>query len=226
MTCVALAAFLHDLGKGPVHLTLAGTARNPEWKAEAKKVALAPVHMFEAVHLPAQVGATLAQLYEAWDGSGTPMVRTARTSPSGRASSPRWTAGWTSPGTRGTPSAGSSPASRRSASWPSRRESSSTRGWWRCSSSSTRGSCSGDGWRATGGRCWWPTPRRPGAMRWCTRWGARGWWCTPRARWRARWRPPPARTCGCSRPRWASPRSQTRRCSCARTRGSPGRRCW
>src|SRR5215468_5940073 len=72
VTCVALAAFLHDLGKGPMHLTLAGTARNPEWKAEAKKVALAPVHMFESVHLPAQVGATLAQLYEAWDGSGTP----------------------------------------------------------------------------------------------------------------------------------------------------------
>ncbi len=72
VSCVALAAFLHDLGKGPMHLTLAGTARNPEWKAEARKVALAPVHMFEAVHLPAQVGATLAQLYEAWDGSGTP----------------------------------------------------------------------------------------------------------------------------------------------------------
>lgn len=72
VSCVALAAFLHDLGKGPLHLTLAGTARNPEWKAEAKKVALTPVHMFESVHLPAQVGATLAQLYEAWDGSGTP----------------------------------------------------------------------------------------------------------------------------------------------------------
>jgi CheY-like chemotaxis protein len=72
VTYVALAAFLHDLGKGPVHLTLAGTARNPEWKAEAKKLALAPVHMFESVHLPAQVGGTLAQLYEAWDGSGTP----------------------------------------------------------------------------------------------------------------------------------------------------------
>jgi len=72
VSCVALAAFLHDLGKGAVHLTLAGTARNPEWKAEAKKLALAPVHMFESVHLPAQVGATLAQLYEAWDGSGTP----------------------------------------------------------------------------------------------------------------------------------------------------------
>ena len=72
VSCVALAAFLHDLGKGPLHLTLAGTARNPEWKAEAKTVALTPVHMFESVHLPAQVGATLAQLYEAWDGSGTP----------------------------------------------------------------------------------------------------------------------------------------------------------
>ncbi len=72
VSSVALAAFLHDLGKGGVHLTLAGTARNPEWKAEAKKLALAPVHMFESVHLPAQVGGTLAQLYEAWDGSGTP----------------------------------------------------------------------------------------------------------------------------------------------------------
>ena len=72
VSCVALAAFLHDLGKGPLHLSLAGTARNPEWKAEAKKVALTPVHMFESVHLPAQVGGTLAQLYEAWDGSGTP----------------------------------------------------------------------------------------------------------------------------------------------------------
>jgi len=72
LACVALAAFLHDLGKGSTHLTLAGTSRNPEWKAEAKKVALAPVQMFESVHLPAQVGATLAQLYEAWDGTGTP----------------------------------------------------------------------------------------------------------------------------------------------------------
>lgn len=72
VSCVALAAYLHDLGKGPAHLTVAGTARNPEWKAEARKLALAPVHLFEAVHLPAQVGATLAQLYEAWDGSGTP----------------------------------------------------------------------------------------------------------------------------------------------------------
>jgi HD-GYP domain-containing protein (c-di-GMP phosphodiesterase class II) len=72
VACVALAGFLHDLAKGPVHLTLAGTARNPEWKAEARKVALAPLQMFESVHLPAQAGAALAQLYEAWDGSGTP----------------------------------------------------------------------------------------------------------------------------------------------------------
>jgi response regulator RpfG family c-di-GMP phosphodiesterase len=72
VACVALAAFLHDLAKGPVHLTVAGTARNPGWKAEARRVALAPLQMFESVHLPGQVGATLAQLYEAWDGSGTP----------------------------------------------------------------------------------------------------------------------------------------------------------
>jgi HD-GYP domain-containing protein (c-di-GMP phosphodiesterase class II)/DNA-binding response OmpR family regulator len=69
---VAVAALIHDLGKGPTHLTLAGTARDPELKAEARKVAMVPLQMFEAVNFPAQVGATLAQLYEAWDGSGTP----------------------------------------------------------------------------------------------------------------------------------------------------------
>src|SRR5215468_5258345 len=70
---VAVAALLHDLGKGPTHLTLAGTARDPELKAQAKLVAMAPLQMFEAVNFPAQVGAALAQLYEAWDGTGTPM---------------------------------------------------------------------------------------------------------------------------------------------------------
>jgi HD-GYP domain-containing protein (c-di-GMP phosphodiesterase class II) len=69
---VAVAALIHDLGKGPTHLTLAGTARDPELKAAARKVTMAPLQMFEAVNFPAQVGGTLAQLYEAWDGSGTP----------------------------------------------------------------------------------------------------------------------------------------------------------
>jgi len=72
VAAVAVAALLHDLGKGPTHLTLAGTARDPELKAAARQVAMAPLQMFEAVNFPAQVGATLAQLYEAWDGSGTP----------------------------------------------------------------------------------------------------------------------------------------------------------
>jgi DNA-binding response OmpR family regulator len=72
VACVALAAFLHDVGKGPPHLTLAGTSRNPEWKAQAKERVRAPLVMFESVHLPAQANATLAQQYEAFDGSGTP----------------------------------------------------------------------------------------------------------------------------------------------------------
>jgi HD-GYP domain-containing protein (c-di-GMP phosphodiesterase class II) len=72
VACVALAAFLHDLGKGPLHLTLAGTARNPEWKAQAKQQVRMPLQMFESVHLPAQANSTLAQIFEAFDGSGTP----------------------------------------------------------------------------------------------------------------------------------------------------------
>ena len=72
VACVALAAFVHDLGKGPLHLTLAGTSRNPEWKAQAKQLVRAPLQIFESVHLPAQANTALAQLYEAFDGSGTP----------------------------------------------------------------------------------------------------------------------------------------------------------
>ncbi len=72
VACVALAAFVHDLGKGAVHLTLAGTARNPEWKAQAKQLVRAPLQLFESVHLPAQANSALAQMYEAFDGSGTP----------------------------------------------------------------------------------------------------------------------------------------------------------
>jgi CheY-like chemotaxis protein len=72
VACVALAAFVHDLGKGPLHLTLSGTSRNPEWKAQAKQLVRAPLQIFESVHLPAQANTALAQLYEAFDGSGTP----------------------------------------------------------------------------------------------------------------------------------------------------------
>lgn len=73
VSCISIAAFLHDLGK-PVdrHFTLAATAALPELKADAKRYHRAPIKLFESVHLPVQVNGILAQLYEAFDGSGTP----------------------------------------------------------------------------------------------------------------------------------------------------------
>jgi response regulator RpfG family c-di-GMP phosphodiesterase len=73
LAALSIAAYLHDLGKPPErHFSLASNAANPEWKAQAKASCRAPTKLFETVHLPAQVNTILAQLYEAWDGSGTP----------------------------------------------------------------------------------------------------------------------------------------------------------
>ncbi|RKH73221.1 HD domain-containing phosphohydrolase [Corallococcus aberystwythensis] len=73
LAALSIAAYLHDLGKPPErHFSLASNAANAEWKAQAKAVCRAPTKLFETVHLPAQVNTILAQLYEAWDGSGTP----------------------------------------------------------------------------------------------------------------------------------------------------------
>ncbi|WP_375760354.1 HD domain-containing phosphohydrolase [Corallococcus exercitus] len=73
LAALSIAAYLHDLGKPPErHYSLASNAANPEWKAQAKACCRAPTKLFETVHLPAQVNTILAQLYEAWDGSGTP----------------------------------------------------------------------------------------------------------------------------------------------------------
>ncbi|NMO21197.1 DUF4388 domain-containing protein [Pyxidicoccus fallax] len=73
LTALSIAAYLHDLGKpAERHFSLASNAVNPEWKAQAKVACRAPTRMFETVHLPGQVNTILAQLYEAWDGSGTP----------------------------------------------------------------------------------------------------------------------------------------------------------
>ncbi|CAM4216300.1 DUF4388 domain-containing protein [Corallococcus exiguus] len=73
LAALSIAAYLHDLGKPPErHFSLASNAANPEWKAQAKACCRAPTKLFETVHLPAQVNTILAQLYEAWDGSGTP----------------------------------------------------------------------------------------------------------------------------------------------------------
>lgn len=69
----SVAAYLHDLGKKPdKHFTLPLLASSPEARAEAKRYARAPIKLFETVHLPGGVNAVLAQIYEAFDGSGVP----------------------------------------------------------------------------------------------------------------------------------------------------------
>ncbi|GHG73089.1 HD domain-containing phosphohydrolase [Comamonas sp. JC664] len=73
LAALSIAAYLHDLGKpAERHFSLASNAVNPEWKAQAKQACRIPTRMFETVHLPAQTNTILAQMYEAWDGSGTP----------------------------------------------------------------------------------------------------------------------------------------------------------
>jgi response regulator RpfG family c-di-GMP phosphodiesterase len=73
LAALSIAAYLHDLGKpAERHFSLVSNAINAEWKAQAKVAVRAPTKLFETVHLPTQVNTILAQLYEAWDGSGTP----------------------------------------------------------------------------------------------------------------------------------------------------------
>jgi len=73
VAAVAIAGYLHDLGKpAERHFCLASNAVNPEWMADAKRYCRVPTKLFESVNLPVQVNTMLAQLYEAYDGSGTP----------------------------------------------------------------------------------------------------------------------------------------------------------
>ncbi|MFY2564502.1 HD domain-containing phosphohydrolase, partial [Corallococcus terminator] len=73
LAALSISAYLHDLGKpSERHFSLASNAINSEWKAQARTACRAPTKLFETVHLPTQVNTILAQLYEAWDGSGTP----------------------------------------------------------------------------------------------------------------------------------------------------------
>jgi response regulator RpfG family c-di-GMP phosphodiesterase len=70
---VTIAAYLHDLGKRPDrHLTLLSIAKEEEYKQDARRYYKAPIKLFETVHLPVQVNSILAQIYEAYDGSGLP----------------------------------------------------------------------------------------------------------------------------------------------------------
>jgi response regulator RpfG family c-di-GMP phosphodiesterase len=69
----SIAAYLHDLGKRPdKHFTLPLLAAQADARSEAKRFIRAPIKLFETVHLPGGVNGILAQLYEAWDGSGIP----------------------------------------------------------------------------------------------------------------------------------------------------------
>ncbi len=69
----SIAAYLHDLGKRPdKHFTLTANAMSPELKADARRYIRAPIKLFETVHLHGGVNTILAQLYEAFDGTGVP----------------------------------------------------------------------------------------------------------------------------------------------------------
>ncbi|WP_434380886.1 HD domain-containing phosphohydrolase [Melittangium boletus] len=73
VSAVSIAGFLHDLGKpADRHFCLASNAVNAEWLADSKRYARVPPKVFETVHLPTQVNTMLAQMYEAYDGSGSP----------------------------------------------------------------------------------------------------------------------------------------------------------
>ncbi len=73
ITLTSIAAYLHDLGKDPeLHLTLLHLSSTPEAKTQARRAARAPIRLFESIHLPPGVNTILAQLYEAFDGTGTP----------------------------------------------------------------------------------------------------------------------------------------------------------
>lgn len=68
-----IAAYLHDLGKRTErHLTAMTIAEDPDARKEAARTYRTPVRLFETVHLPVEVNRILAQLYEAWDGTGVP----------------------------------------------------------------------------------------------------------------------------------------------------------
>jgi HD-GYP domain-containing protein (c-di-GMP phosphodiesterase class II)/DNA-binding NarL/FixJ family response regulator len=74
LASLAIASYLHDLGKSAErHHTLASNAANADWKAEAKRLAKAPVKLFETAHLPAAVNTILSQIYESYDGTGVPL---------------------------------------------------------------------------------------------------------------------------------------------------------
>lgn len=70
---LTMAAYLHDLGKGfAPHYTLLSTTTDVKVRESASRQVKVPIRLFETVHLPHFVNFTLAQVYEAFDGTGVP----------------------------------------------------------------------------------------------------------------------------------------------------------
>jgi response regulator RpfG family c-di-GMP phosphodiesterase len=70
---LALAAFVHDLGKmGNYHLTALNVAEYEAHRTTATKLLTSPVRLLEAVHLPHEVESGIQMMYERVDGKGLP----------------------------------------------------------------------------------------------------------------------------------------------------------
>ncbi|MBI3071274.1 MAG: DUF4388 domain-containing protein [Deltaproteobacteria bacterium] len=69
---VALAAYLHDVGKRSAHHTLLSMRHNAQHAEVARDQYLIPSNMFFRAHLPKPVRDALIHIYEHFDGSGFP----------------------------------------------------------------------------------------------------------------------------------------------------------
>lgn len=79
-----LAAYVHDLGKrADRHLTLMSIAASAEHRADARRMVRAPARLLVRASLPELAVEILANLYEAFDGSGLPARRSGEEIPLG-----------------------------------------------------------------------------------------------------------------------------------------------
>ncbi len=84
VTSMQIAGYLHDLGKmGAYHLTALNVSEYEGHKASASKQYLAPLRLFEAVNLPAEVSQAVERMYERYDGQGLPDKSSGKETPLG-----------------------------------------------------------------------------------------------------------------------------------------------
>lgn len=84
LTCLQIAAFIHDLGKaGAYHLTSLNVAEYEGHAASARKVLHSPMQLMEAVGLPHEVRMAVESMYERFDGQGLPKGAKAKDIPLG-----------------------------------------------------------------------------------------------------------------------------------------------